>query len=218
MHRSKVSITSCFCHLVFFFWRQGSLQTFDPCGIFIFIYFFKKILFTHKRHRKRGRDIGRGRSRLPVGSLMQDSIPGPQDHDLSQKQTLNHWATQESLCPFFLSTPLRTAVALVNCPRPCSMQRTSTYPSRLTLTSLPLGSLPGLFQMELVTALSWASVILCLSDTEVNPLTEMISALLHHALRVASWCCRINKWLYKELRARKDLFSQLSKGWGPQPW
>ena len=25
---------------------------------------------------------------------MQDSIPGPQDHNLSQRQTLNHWATQ----------------------------------------------------------------------------------------------------------------------------
>ena len=28
---------------------------------------------------KRGRDIGRGRSRLHAGSLMQDSILGPQD-------------------------------------------------------------------------------------------------------------------------------------------
>ena len=41
-------------------------------------------------HRERGRDIVRGRSRLPMGSLMQDSIPGPWDHDLSQKQILNH--------------------------------------------------------------------------------------------------------------------------------
>ena len=28
---------------------------------------------------------------------MQDSIPGPWDHDLSQRQTLNHWTTQVSL-------------------------------------------------------------------------------------------------------------------------
>ena len=41
------------------------------------------------RDTKRGRDIGRGRSRLPVGSLMQDSIPGPWDHDLSQRLTFN---------------------------------------------------------------------------------------------------------------------------------
>ena len=38
-------------------------------------------------------ETGRGRSRLPVGSPMWDSIPGPQDQDLSQTQTLNHWAT-----------------------------------------------------------------------------------------------------------------------------
>ena len=29
--------------------------------------------------------------------LIQDSIPGPQDHTLSQRQTLNHWVTQASL-------------------------------------------------------------------------------------------------------------------------
>ena len=43
-----------------------------------------------------GRDIGRGRSRLPAGSLMQDLIPGPRDHDLSWRQTLNHWAIRVS--------------------------------------------------------------------------------------------------------------------------
>ena len=37
-----------------------------------------------------GRDTGRGRSRLLAGNLMWDSIPGPQDHDLSGRQTLNH--------------------------------------------------------------------------------------------------------------------------------
>ena len=29
--------------------------------------------------RDRSRDIGRGRSRLPLGSLIRDSIPGPRD-------------------------------------------------------------------------------------------------------------------------------------------
>ena len=47
-------------------------------------------------YTERGRDIGRGRSRLPAGSLVQGSIPGPRDHDLSRRQTLNHWATQGS--------------------------------------------------------------------------------------------------------------------------
>ena len=42
------------------------------------------------RDRERGRDIDRGRSRLTVGSLMQDSILGSKDHYLSQKQMLNY--------------------------------------------------------------------------------------------------------------------------------
>ena len=45
-------------------------------------------LFTHERHRRR--DIGRGRSRLPVRIPMSDSIRGPWGHDLSQRQILNH--------------------------------------------------------------------------------------------------------------------------------
>ena len=50
--------------------------------------FFKKrfYLFIHARDR----DLGRGRSRLPVGSLMQDSVSGPWDHDLNQRQMLKH--------------------------------------------------------------------------------------------------------------------------------
>ena len=58
-------------------------------------------LFIYERHTEKDRDISRGRSRLPEGSLMQDSIPGPRDHDLSQRQTLNHWATQVPQPPRF---------------------------------------------------------------------------------------------------------------------
>ena len=43
--------------------------------------FFKRFyLFIHKRHRQT--HIGRGRSGLPTGSLMWDSIPGPWDQAL----------------------------------------------------------------------------------------------------------------------------------------
>ena len=42
------------------------------------------------RDIEKGRVTGRGRSRLPMGSLMRDSIPGPRDHDLSRRLTLNH--------------------------------------------------------------------------------------------------------------------------------
>ena len=47
--------------------------------------------------RQSGRDTGRGRSRLPVGSLMWDSILGLQDHALGWRQVLNCWAIQASL-------------------------------------------------------------------------------------------------------------------------
>ena len=63
--------------------------------LFFFLRFY---LFIHERHRERGRDVGRGRSRLPTGTLMQDSIPGPQDHD--QRQMINHWATQVPLTSY----------------------------------------------------------------------------------------------------------------------
>ena len=45
---------------------------------------------------ERGRDTGRGRNRLHIGSPMWDSIPRLQDHDLSQRQTFNHVATEAS--------------------------------------------------------------------------------------------------------------------------
>ena len=39
--------------------------------------FLKKISFIYSWETQRGRDIGRGRSRLPTSSPMWDSIPGP---------------------------------------------------------------------------------------------------------------------------------------------
>ena len=47
----------------------------------------------YERHRERERelrDIGKKRSRLPLSSPMQDSIPGLWDHNLSHRQILNH--------------------------------------------------------------------------------------------------------------------------------
>ena len=53
----------------------------------LFITFFRRFyLFIHKRHREGGIDIGRGRSRLPAGNPVWDSIPGPWDHALSRRQ------------------------------------------------------------------------------------------------------------------------------------
>ena len=42
------------------------------------------------RDLERDRDIGRVRSRLLAGSLIWDSIPELQDHDLSRRQMFKH--------------------------------------------------------------------------------------------------------------------------------
>ena len=74
-----------------------------------FISFFLRFyLFIHERHRERGRD----RSRLPARSQMQDLIPGPPDHDLSQRQSLNH-CPQNLFLNFFMFPPVLFCVALL---------------------------------------------------------------------------------------------------------
>ena len=64
--------------------------------------------------RERGRDIGRGRSRLPVGSPMWDWIQGLQDHTLGWRQAPNHWATQGFPWPNFLIWRLRSVFSPEN--------------------------------------------------------------------------------------------------------
>ena len=71
-------------------WSHTQYETF----IFFFLRFY---LFM----RDRGRDTGRGRSRLHAGSLMWDSIPGLQNHALGRRQVFNHWATQGSPKPSY---------------------------------------------------------------------------------------------------------------------
>ena len=58
---------------------------------FLIICFLKKILFMEEvSQHKWGRGSRRGRSRLQAawGNPMRGSIPGPCDHDLSQRQML----------------------------------------------------------------------------------------------------------------------------------
>ena len=50
----------------------------------------------HERHTERGRDTGRGRSRLPAGSRCGT---GSQDPALSRRQTLHHWTPR---CPLLI--------------------------------------------------------------------------------------------------------------------
>ena len=78
----------------------------------LFIYSWK----THtqrererERERERVRHTGGGRSRCHVGSPTWDSIPGLQDHTLSQRQMPNSWATQVSQCfKIYFTGPLPT--------------------------------------------------------------------------------------------------------------
>ena len=93
-----------------------------PSILCVFGFFLKRFyLFIHERHRKRGRDTGRGRrNKLHARSLMWDSIPGIQDHTLSQRQMLNRWATQASLvlfCFVFKSSLHPTCGAWTHTPR-----------------------------------------------------------------------------------------------------
>ena len=82
------------------------------CGLFFFKKYFIYLFMTDTQTgRERGRDTGRGRSRLHAGSLMRNSIPGLQDHALGQRQALNHCATQGSPLSrfkYFLASPRLT--------------------------------------------------------------------------------------------------------------
>ena len=68
----------------------------------LFFFFLRFYLLIHERHTERGRDTGRGRSRLHAGSPMWDLIPGPRDHAPSRRQMLNHWATQASSITIYI--------------------------------------------------------------------------------------------------------------------
>ena len=79
------------------------LILFSLCILYICIckYIYEDCIYLFMKHRERGRDTSRGRSRLLTGSPMWDLIPGPWDHSLSWRQTPNHWATQASLAAYF---------------------------------------------------------------------------------------------------------------------
>ena len=121
----------------FCFWESQSRD--DLCSPFFF-----KILFIYSwETQRKDRDIGRGRSRLLTGSLMWDSILGPRDHDLSQRQMLNHLATQASQFLFTLVPPQSYS----DTSKPCKKHKTkqnknpasSVFPKH-SLTSHGLGS------------------------------------------------------------------------------
>ena len=70
-------------------WSPGfSKIQVSQLSFFYFLFFFFKDLFVHERVR--GRDTGRRRTGSLRGAPLRYWIPGPRDHDLSQRQTLNH--------------------------------------------------------------------------------------------------------------------------------
>ena len=61
------------------------------CLSFFLFYFFFEDLFIYERHKERGRDIGRGRVRLPRGTRWSpNSIPGPRPEPKTDTQLWSH--------------------------------------------------------------------------------------------------------------------------------
>ena len=100
----QTSVLFIFCLLTLFF------------KIFFFIYSWEThredffFIYSWETHRERQRL--RYKSRLHAGSLIQDSIPGPRDHDLSWRLMLHHWATQVPLSPLLTLKALNTTTLL----------------------------------------------------------------------------------------------------------
>ena len=103
------------CLLIYWHFYYCKRPLFVPLILFILksvLFIFQRFyLFTHERYTERGRDISRGRSRPPIGSLMQGLTLRPQDHDLSQRQMLNHWA---------IRCPLKSVLSDINTATPVS--------------------------------------------------------------------------------------------------
>ena len=90
------------------------------------------------RDTEGGRDTCRGRSRRPVRSLMGDLILGPRNHDLNQRQMLNHWATQVPCLPSWKQTLNPTLLNIPHfftlCPYQISGEACLSKPSSLSLS------------------------------------------------------------------------------------
>ena len=80
-------------------WDDSQFDSARLCfpELLVHLFFFFNTLIILSWETQTEADLGRGRTRLPAGSPMQDLIQGPRDHDLSQRQMLNHSVTQASL-------------------------------------------------------------------------------------------------------------------------
>ena len=129
---AKGMVLLCCC----FLWGRR-LEFAHLCKSFFFLRFY---LFIHKRHTERGKDTGRGRSRLHAGIPLWDSIPGLQGHALGQRQALNRGATQGSPDSSVLPAGSRASLTgsndfLLSGPAPRSQSR--RHPPASCLSRLP---------------------------------------------------------------------------------
>ena len=86
-------------------------------------------MYLFMRDTERGRDPGRERSRLPAGSPMQDSIPGPQGHALSQRQMLYRGPPLASQRPDFQATVLWLQATCLLCHKKAPQSAEGQLPS-----------------------------------------------------------------------------------------
>ena len=75
-----------FRNLVIFYTKNTIKITMNNLSLLLFL---KDFIYLFMRDTERDRDTGRGKSRVPVGSLKLDSVSGPWDPDLSKRQMLN---------------------------------------------------------------------------------------------------------------------------------
>ena len=81
-------------------WAAGGVKLLSHLGCPPAALFKKDFIYLFLRDTQRARDSGRGRGRLPVGTLMWNLIPGHWSLDLSQRQMLSH---PVALCSSFHS-------------------------------------------------------------------------------------------------------------------
>ena len=124
-------------------------------------HFFKFNLFIHERHRERGWDIGKGRSRLPGRSPMQDSIPGITTWAKGRRSTTGHPGAHFSFSLAIVCTPFWSACSsllstFVVFPSFSLMRRSSLYilnmsPTVMSSTNILSHSVTCLFSHSLMS-------------------------------------------------------------------
>ena len=128
-----------------------------------------------QRHRQKEKQA-------PTGSLMRDSMPGPQDHNLSPRQTLNHWATQ---------VPLQW----------CLMTLSSFF-----LFASPYFFLfPWYFNIAVNKAISFNFIVIFLLDPQITP--SQTNKIPFKLVLLSFWPNSISLWWFLYFWQEKILYA-----------